>query len=243
MSGALAFGAATSDRVDCGSAADIDNLTTVALLLWVYPTTLTLGRQLIAKQSATGWNIRLNDATGNIRFFWFRTGTNLNFATNDTPLATLSVWYKVFVTCVPGTGTHIYSAPLNSALTERTYGTSAPGGAPTTADAAETLTLGNRTTGTPTEALQGRIGPCALFKIVPTLAQAEEWFRRPKNQIAGTAALRFWRLGKDGADAIEYTGAGNGTVTGATQSDGVPLHQGDCLWQRDPISGLHLMTA
>lgn len=244
MPGALVFGAATSDRVNMGSAADIDNLTAHTVIGWFYPTALTSGRFLFSKADfgqpagqRGGMTIRLSGTTGNLEAVWDRTGV-VQYITNDTPLSALNKWYCVMLTADQGQAQplRIYTGDLATMLAERTYGTANAGSGTFGTDDTLNFMVGNHPTGF-TSAFQGRIGMIALFGSVLSLANAQSWQREPRLTLpGGVTALRFTRLGKDGADAIEYSGAANGTVTGATQGNGGPYGRS---WTRNIDSQIY----
>lgn len=240
MPGALVFGAVNSDRVTCGAPANATAFTTIQ---WIYPTTLG-GYFIMSRKNATSptWRIALTGASGAVEFVHQRATTFMEFITSSL-LLSVNTWY-----CVAGsmtqTGpvTKIYIGSLTTPMAEPTYSASTAGAGTYGDVTGVNLNLGNRDN-SPTVAFNGRIGMAGYFASAFTLAQCESWRQRPRVTVDGITAIRFYRLGKSGADAIEYTGAGNGTVTGATQGDGPPLHQGECLWQRDHISGLYHMAA
>lgn len=237
MRGSLVFGAATSDRVDFGSPAALDDLNPFTYLLWVFPTTFTAGRRLAAKGAVKSFN--LSGTGGAMQVVVARTA-NTSYITNTNPLS-LNAWNMVAATFDSAAGAgqivNIYRGTLAAAPTECGYGTATDGSGTPTSDAADNFFLGNNSA--LNVALQGRIAVAAVFGVVLSLGDITSWWRTPRKTIGANVGKLFSRLGKDGADAIEYTGL-TGTVTGATQGDGAPLEQ---PWTRDLQSGLYLRAS
>lgn len=231
MPGAIVQGTNTTDRINCGSGADIDSLTVFTAIMWMMVITLTANRMLVTKIRPTlpagtrGWRLMLNGTGGNVEFFQGRATTGCSYITNDTPLSTTSKWYCVglVVNHAATPVVRIYTGDLASLVAERTYGTATDGAGIFDTDATPSLFWGNRDATTPDLALQGRIALGALFGAALGTADLQSWQREPRLTVGANTALRFGRGGKDGADWIEYSGAAAGTVTGGTQGDGPPV--------------------
>lgn len=221
----LLLGGATNDRIDCGSAASIDNLTESTILLWVKINTLTANRVLVSKHdgATNGFTARLSGTGGNIAIFWNRATTSLSFTSTDTPFAATGVWKCVMIT-ISHTGNTIalYVGDLGSPLAAST-GTSAGGSGAYSSDAGNTLQWGNR--GSDTAAMQGNFAVGAVVTRVMTLAEGQAWQWRPR-MVASCAG--FWWFGSNGTGSQpDYSGNGNaGTLTGTSLSDFLPLGQG-----------------
>lgn len=215
---ALTFGAATSDRVVCGSAASLDNLDPFTVLAWVYPTTLTAGRRVFEKLT-TDNNVRLNLAAGNVRFIRARATTSTDYITNSTPLSATNSWIFFALTYASASTptTHIYTGNLTTAITEATYGTATDGSGALTDDAAENWVIGNKAAATFNSAWQGAIGHFSIYNVVLTSAQIEAQRLR---QFVGSGCVMFLQLGFDGTGTqTDFSGNSNtGAVTGATAS-------------------------
>jgi len=249
--GSLTFGGTSTDRVAIGATTIIS--TPFTLLAWIYATSLVNVATVFGSRDnvAGGLSVvqfRLSGTTGNIELRVQRVTTASSYITSSTPIGT-NTW-----TCLAATFdssanpvTHIYAGTLASALAETTYGTTTNGsGAVTTQDGSNPNFWGARTSGSAIGAsFNGRIHTCALFGAVLSLADCQSWQKRPRVTVGANTASRFYRLGNEGTGAQQdYAGSGvSGTVTGATQSDGAPIDQGDLLWQRDPANGLLLMAA
>jgi hypothetical protein len=239
--GALVFGAASSDNVLCGTGAAIDNLATGSVIAVVNPSTLASNARIMGKRTGTaGWELQLSAATGNL-IFTLRRGAgganNISFISSSLTLTT-NAWAIVAASWdTVGNACHIYIGSIATALAEPTYSTSQIGAGAIADDSAVPLYIGNAPT--LTVAWTGRIGMAGVFGAALSLADFQSWAKCPRKTVGATVAKAFYRLGKDGADAIEYTGLGNGTVTGATQGDGPPIVGG---WAQND-SGLYLMAA
>lgn len=220
----LAFGAAASDRVDCGSGSTLDDLDPFTILLWVYPTTLTNNRVIFIK-GQSGNNSRksltIPVVTSNVSFTVDRATTDTSFITSGG-IWVVNTWYLLAATFDSAASpvAHIYRGTLTAGATEPSYGTSTDGSGAVQSDAAENLRLGNSAANT--VAFQGRIGYAAYIAGALTLAQIIDWQFRPR-VIAGTRG--FWIPGYNGtANVPDLSGNGNtGTITGATVADHVPL--------------------
>ena len=220
---ALTFGAATSDRVDHGSAAALDNLTKFTYLLWLFPTTLTNLRMFLSKDDGAAANIYfgLSGTGGNIEFQvdW---STSAGFVrSSSTPLATTSKWYCVVATydSLAAQQNHMYVGDLVTALSEPTYSNNTNGSGSQSDDSARSLVIGNDGT---TLALQGRIAFAGVWNRAMSLAELQSQQFRPR---VSSGSLLFTHYGFNGTDTQpDWSGNGNaGTVTGATVADHVPL--------------------
>lgn len=221
---ALTFGGATSDRVDCGSAAGVDDLSALTVMLWVYPTALTSDRALISKyRGATeqGWQVSLQGGgVGNIELYRERATTDQQYRTSGEPVVT-NAWQFVAVAS-DSTDAKIFHGNLTTLATEASYGTATGGSGAFNSDASRQLLIANRDAPTPNAAFPGRIAIVSLLNVKLTLAEIQMWQFTPRvlpNMIG------MWVLGYNGTSTQpDYSGnANNGTVTGATVSDHVPI--------------------
>lgn len=221
---ALTFGALTSDRVNCGSAAAIDDFAAFTMLTWCYPTALNDNRTLISKTGGpgTGKYLTAKLTAGNLALTVDRATADGVYVTNDTPLSTLNKWYLVAATYDEAAtpSIRIYVGDLAAIAVERTYGTATNGSGATGTDAANSLLIGNFSTNN--LAWQGRIAVASYINRALTLQEIISWQFRPR-VISG--CLGLWQLGWNGVSTQpDYSGnANNGTVTGATVGDHVPL--------------------
>lgn len=226
----LVFGAATSDRVDCGNDSSISDLTTGTVLVMEYPTTLTNSRVLISKyRGATteGWQLN-NKASGDgglLQNELTRATTPAAFVASSLNRS-VNNWYCSAMTWDHAASpvSHFYTGLHNVAMAETTYSTQQDGAGAFGLDAARSLFIGNRDTATPNQAYRGTIAVAAVYNRVLSLAECEEWRLRPSGSI-GSGGVVFIVLGRYGATGTQsdLTGTGNdGTITGCTAS-GVQL--------------------
>lgn len=245
MPGALTFGGAASDVVECGSAAAIDNLDPFTVIGWFRATTSADNKVLWAKDGSSLEKAIYTQGGGTeIQFQVTRATTNTIFQTSNDPLA-LNTWVLLACTFNSSGGAaniaHIYAGTLSTPAAECTYGTSADGSGAVATDAAFNMHIGNSNFGgSLASAFVGQVGPLAYFNAVLTLTQIKSWQRRPRMTVGSNVAKRFYRLGKGAANAIEYVAADNGTVTGATQANGPALDQGELLAGVNPNGVLNI---
>ncbi len=224
---ALTFGAATSDRVACGSNAVLDNLNPLTILAWVYPTTLTAGRFICNKGTGlhTQNGFPLSGTGGDIEYIRGRATTDADRWTNSTPLATLNKWYCVAATfdSTQTPNSHIYTGTLTTMMAEATYNaSSADGSGAVFDDSANNFVIGNKNAASFNSAFQGRLAVLAYFNRVLTLGEIKSWQFNPR-KLSG--CVGFWILGFNGTgNQPDLSGNFNaGTVTGAAVSGHVPL--------------------
>lgn len=228
---ALTFTASSNDRVGCGSAASLDDLSSMTILAVVMPTSLVTNCGIVGKRnlaSGTGWGFQLTGTGGNLRFTSGGGSGSEVYDTNDTPLSGTGQWYRVALTRnkagTSGARVAMRTGGLTGALTARTLGTTID---PTTygSDAAQNLAIGNRfDDASAVTAWPGSIAFVAIFPSILTLAQMEIQFRRLYAPIVSAAGL--WHLGlQHGTSAqMDLSGNGNhGTVTGATAAVHAPI--------------------
>ena len=221
---ALNLGTNNTDRVVLAASTSLDTFNPGTLALWVRPTTLTSTRLLCAKAGGL-YRLNHNGTTGNLEWFMDRAGTDMQFITNDTPLASTNVWYFVAVTVDTGGGAgnnaNIYTGTLASAVAERAYGTATDGTGGINTNSLS-WGIGNRGAGTQNLAFEGDIAWFGFWTAVLTLGQLREQQYRMRNTVN---CQNFMHLGYNGVNAqIDYSGNKiNGTVTGAVVSAHVPL--------------------
>lgn len=226
---ALTFGAVTSDRVDCGSAAGIDNLSPRTALLWVNITTLTNVRRFLQK-GRSGDNTRgivffLSGTVGNLAVLADRATTDATYITNDAPLVTTSVWKCVAavldVAAGAGEIVQILTGSLTTALVESAYGTATDGSGALNDDSAYNLVVGNDAEAAPATALQGAIAFAAYFTGAIATATLEVYRQFPYLVKINAGIRARWSFLGTGTQ-YDSVGGNNGTVTGATASTPIP---------------------
>lgn len=225
---ALTFGAATSDRVNCGSATSLDNLVssggTVTAIAWIYPTAFS-GRAIISKQrssAAVGWGMTVN-ASSQLRVIHERATTDLQYVANNLTLSANT--YYCVAGVIDGTANtgKLYVGSLTTNMTETTYGTTDGGSGTYGADAARSLFIGNVDGTTPNLSFEGDIFAVAVFNRGLTLGELITWQWQPQKM---NGCVLYVQCGWNGTGTQpDWSGnTNNGTVTGATASTrGVPL--------------------
>lgn len=219
---ALTFVSASSDRVNCGSAAGIDNLTALTVMGWVNPTALA-GRPLISKYRGSvpeGWTFEIDGASGFLSFTWEQNTSHIAYVSSSLALTT-NTWACIAATA-DATGAKIYVGSLTANMAETTYSATTVGSGGFKSDAARSLFLGNRDATTPNGGFPGRIGPTLLFNRILTLGEIQSLQFKPR-PLSGCRG--YWRPGDAGTSSVpDWSGQGNtGTVTGATAGVNPPL--------------------
>lgn len=236
--GALTFSGGGAERVTVNAAASINNMSAFTVLAWVFPTASADLRMIASKDNGTGarWYMTLA-VSGNIELDVGRATTQARGVRNDGAMTTTSKWYCVAGVHSTGSAPLVYIGDLSTALADGTYGTSQAGSGAQNDDSGDPFMWGNDGT---TFGFPGRISMGAVFGAALSLSDCRSWQKAPRKTVGANTAKMFHRMGKDGADAIEYVGGLTTTVTSATQSDGVPRDQ---TWARDGASGLYLRAA
>lgn len=238
--GALHFGAVNSDRAEISNSSTIGDASQFTVLaIPRFTGTLAANLGLFGGTGVTGGastiQVRTNGTGGNVQFQVLGS-TAFNYVTNDTPFSGTG-WLYFAATCDFGVAGHIYTGAVGNpkSIAERAYGTSTNGATKTTSSNQQNNTWGNRYAAGFASAWRGDIALGAVFAgVVMTLAEIVQWFQRPGVHIKTYTASHFGRAGKDGADWIAYAGT-SGTITGATQSNGVGFNQGSDLWQQQTV--------
>lgn len=215
---ARTFGAAGTDRIDCGSAVVLDNVDPLSICAWVRPTSLVANAAVWAKNPiGVLFASKLNGTAGNISATRRRGGggaANSNYISNNTPLSTVNQWY--FVAWVyAGAGAHIYVGNETTLATEVTYGTAQAGSSTPVDDSAVSALIGNENAATPASTWNGQIAHVSVWNVGLTLAQVQEQQVFP-HLYAGN--IGFYKLDADtGTTEVDQSGFLNlGIVTGAT---------------------------
>ncbi len=225
----LGFGAASSNQVDCGSAPALDDLPTMTVWAWVYPSAFVANMQIMSKSSngvGSGWSLQHSGTAGAIDFRLKRATTNA-IATSNTLALTLRRWWFV-VGLMDRNGSpicRIFRGAEQLQVQEFGYGTQQDGSGSVTADQSRNLGIGNIIG--QTNVYNGLIAGAGVSNALLTLGEMDQvrlvtlrdlatrGLAPPRN-IRGLVA--YWRLGREGA-VLQPDVSGNanhGTVTGAT---------------------------
>jgi hypothetical protein len=219
----LTFGGAISDRVDCGTYINLPS--TMSVLLWVYPTTLTTFRTYWDK-SYGSISKRLHipgTSSAELRFQFYRNSISQAYRTNNAGI-TINKWWFIAVTFnvanAAGELVNIYRGDLLTLATECTYDSTSDGSGTLNDDSSATVMIGNDAS--LIDAFQGRIGICKVFSSELTLAQIrqQQLSLRPLDNC-----LSYHILGIDGTGTQrDFSGKQKtGTVTGASLGSHIPL--------------------
>jgi hypothetical protein len=205
----------------------------MTMVAWVYPTTLANLKVPFSKElGATndGWVVQFRGTT-EFRLFSNNdtlANGNCNYETTDAGLV-VNTWYclAVQINNAGGAGDRmrLFVGDLVSPMRRCTATAVVEKSNAFTSLATAPLGLGNKTKGSPTSAISGRMGATAyLGSSLLTLGEIQSWQFAPR-MMAG--CVGFWRLGDNGTGTQpDLSGNGNnGTVTGATQSDNPPLRR------------------
>lgn len=217
---ALTFGAA-SDRVDL--AAGLNNENAFTVLAWLYKTGDTDGAPIWWKGTGNNKGFFLQYGAGGNDFglYVMRATTNADSASVTGTLPS-NEW-----SCVAGTydetdGPRLFKGSLTSAITEVSYATRVVGAGTTTDDSGGVHKIGQRPAND--RNFPGRIAIFAHFKRRLTLQEIVAWQFHP---FVDADTDIFMELGYNGTGTqpnLTSLGNGiNGTVTGATVGDHVPL--------------------
>jgi hypothetical protein len=231
--GSLSFANDSTDRADCGSAAALDNLTAGTVVGWMYITSVSGSNcGVIAGKGSTAF-------TGNKAFDTCPAGgvasQRLIVQRNTTDLDVRSTnwlstgtWYFLaysFDTSLTDTDQHLYMGTLTTTVAEETaYVKQQVGSGTVKDDSANSFDIGNIGAGTVFEGGGARrIAFVGLWGRQLSLAEIKAQQFHP--HLTGNSDLGMWFPGSNGTGTQpDYTGnANNCTVTGATQSDHVPI--------------------
>jgi hypothetical protein len=229
LSTALTFGAATSDRVNVGTSATLENHTAASYLAWVYTTTDTNSRRIYQKGLFAGNGARalsIGAATPELSLQVNRATTILSAAANLSNFAAYALNSWVCFAGVHDTGgangdQKLYCGNLLAPLAEPSaYSAQSVGSGAPASNAGSSAFIAN--TSNTNAAFQGRIALVAVFNRVLSLAELRDLQYRPRPT---RGCVGFWQLGRTGTSTqMDYSGNGNhGTVTGATFSHGPPI--------------------
>jgi len=215
---ALSFAVNSTDRVDCGSAAGIDNLVAWSMCGWAYITDLGVFSRFMSKGDDVK-EVMFGGSAGNTRL---RQARPTNATAVENGAFPLNSW-RFFAGTYDGTdGPRLFRGSLTARVTEVSYSQRDTGSGAETSDAANSLWIGNRPTGTANRAPAGRIANACFINRRLTLG---ELGRLQFRLLPDADTLGLWHLGFNGTGTQpDLSGHGNnGSVTGAAVADHVPL--------------------
>ena len=215
-SAALLFGTATSDYVSIAPATAINNLDPFTYWCWIYSTnTQDNGRVM----SHGNDNREYIDVANKMRLYVSRAtqATVIDSATSFSD----NVWTFVAATYSGGTVNH-YIGTLTSLVKLAGNTTVLAGSGTITDDTANSLYIGNRSTGTLNRSFGGRIAVCGYENAALTLGnlRVKQFFPVRTSSTVGLWILGYNRL----TNVPDYSGNRNtGTISGARLTPHVPL--------------------
>jgi len=218
---ALAFVASTTDKVNCDSGASLDNVQVGTLIVWCYPTSITTFGTATNKGGTM--RVRVKDTnTGDVYFFYGRSVQGIDSRSTANALVA-NAWQ-----CIAcrwdfngaSSDQQIFVGSLTVAATEVSYANQSVGSG-TNNNSADNLFVGN-VSATGTASFPGRIAFAGLWNRYLTLGEIHAQQFRPH---VTSGCVLFVELGYAGTSTQpDWSGNGNnGTVTGATVADHVPI--------------------
>lgn len=226
----LRLGAASSDVIDVGSGASIDDLDPFSILILCYPTSTTTDLGLWEKSPTNALKkVFLRKLTGVGLYVARATSASYRYPDTGTGHVVVANQWQMFAATFNSAASpnsvlygSLASDPVKAYTTFTTQ--NADGSGALTSDAADTARWGNWYigAGSLTSAFQGILAIGAVVNRVLTLDEIRDWQFNPR-WIPGT--VDFHHFGANGT-GVQQDLSGNkndGTVTGATVADHVPL--------------------
>ena len=221
----LNFAGGSTDRVDFGSDASLDNMSEFTFMFWARWEVFGSLDFLFSKGASDDLALHFRFSGIALNEFAFdraRATTDLFVAQSNTGSHNLQTdtWYCVAATAHETNAPHIYSGSLTEIFAEYPYDSQITGSGAFTDDSGSNLIIGNNTGFT--QATEGDIAFVQVWDRQLSLAECRA------NQFRMTPdvdTVAFSHLGYNGTGTQpDWSGNGNsGTVTGAAQSDHVPL--------------------
>ncbi|MGH7391434.1 MAG: LamG domain-containing protein [Candidatus Rokuibacteriota bacterium] len=218
---ALSFSGTTQD-INFGSPAGLDNLNTLTFAAWVYPVTVTVGSQLWDKSDAAFTTERRSSITDTGAFrVAFGRATAYAVAQSVVSTMTANAWQFVAFTWDGTAAPKLYRGTLATAIAELAYATSTAGAGAIHNDSAESMRIG-RAEGFG-QFNGGRIARVQVWNRVLTL---NELLQQQFCPHLTSSDVLLCELGLNGV-GTQFDRSGNGhhgTVSGSpTVADHVPL--------------------
>lgn len=223
----LQFTGGDSDRVSHGTSG-LANIGVGTLMLWIYPDDVANSFRVPASKNNTlgtvGWTLYRPTADGTIfRFDLVRATTALQIW-SVTATITSGAWQFIGVSWNTGGANgdqRMVRGTLTTLAAEVSYATQLVGSGAQVDDTAQAYMIGNQNTA---HSIPGRIAIATLYGgVALSVAEMQSWQFRPR--VLNSSCLQFTYYGFAGTSTQpDWSGGGrNGTVTGATVADHVPL--------------------
>lgn len=237
----LTFGGATSDKIDCGSGASLDNLTNGGgffVVARVYCTTSGANEFIASKYNTgdAGWALGFDNGPGSLRIQanMGRATTGLLRVSDSSNTITVNTWYDVGFSW-NGTNGRIWRAAVGSVLTEVGYEAGSTDGSGTVStDAGANCWIGNLQI-SPTSVFKGQIAWVGIWNKVPTaqeMLQIQMGFdaRDTARITAVTGCQGLWQCNATGTLTDASGNSNSGTVTGATTTTSSQVIYAPSVW-------------
>lgn len=230
--GARRFGAVTTNAVNCGSAANLDDIgganATQSWLGWFRPSALGNNLGMFGKGfgfGGAGFGVAVDSTLGDFQITKDR-ATDLNRFTTGGGYLRVGQWSLIAVTLDLGATTpcRAYVGRTGRAAQEVTGYSGTDGAGANVSDAANAAVIGNITgPGFGTFPFLGDIGPVALFDRALSLDEIRAWQVAPWADIPNLKGL--WLPGHKHGKVIDWSGNGNhGTPSGTQLVEGPPIN-------------------
>ena len=219
--GALTFSAASTNKVNCGSNAVLDNVTAGTMMVWYRPAAVNTYRAITSKADTayTAFHILSSNSSGNVRWQIKRATTSLNVASANSAIA-INTWYFLAATWdTAGAAPAVYRGTLSATVADISSGSPTAGTGAVADDSGNSFLIGNDEPAASLSA-NGRIAFTHMTNYRMTLAELVAQQFRPR-VVAGTV---FFAHFSQTANFTDLSGNQNAcVVTGATVSDHVPI--------------------
>jgi len=230
----LSFASGSTNRVNHGSGASIDDLPAGAngcsFLAWLYRTADDSNQHILTMDGPIAGTrlgiivLASSGTAGNLRVVVATTGTAADYiGTGDlTPLNTWTFIASTFnINASPQA--HIYTGSRTALATEVGYDSTTDGTGTVVSDASVDKWIGNLDRAVGNLPFVGRIARVGYINTALTLAEIQRLQFAPAAAWAGPNTKLLVEYHGTGTQ-VDYTGNGNaGTVTGASIADHVPL--------------------
>lgn len=217
---ALTFGAATSDRVELAAGNDNQNAFTV--IGWFYKTADTAGRRLWDKGSGNSKTLFLQfQAADDFGLYVTRAGADAD-SSSLTGAFPANQWMCIAGTYDGADGPRLFAGSLTATVAETAYNFRIVGDGAEADDSGVAHIIGN--SNALTQAFPGRIATFAHFRRRLTVQELIRWQFQPYTDADCDIFMELGYAGTGTQPNLVSLGNGlNGTVTGATVADHVPL--------------------
>lgn len=225
-------GSGGSNRVNVGSASNLDNVNPCTIIAWVWFNAFGTNSDCVYGKGITSLRTNLYVASATaLTVVRGRTTTSTQAQANTSAFASIAtgkwcLFCGQYSTGGAASAQKLYGGDLVTPAAEpSSYTTQTAGSGTASSNAANSGIVGNNTNFT--QEFNGEIAVVALYGALLTAAQIQSWQFNPRARVDSTLALGMWHLGRNPAGTgtqPDISGNGNnGTVTGATASAHVPL--------------------